>query len=229
MFGWLRGLIKFGVIVSHFGFAPPVEQTERQGWCGGEQQVVQADGPPFEENLAGPGRVDGEPQLHDVERDVLVERVQNEPAHAVVVECAVDEQEPAQEAELSDRVVGSARRLQALVARDADADARLLDHGHVVGAVADGQRHLARLLRHRVHHLRLLAGRHPAADHRPALEAQQQKVLLQVATHGVLERCAVDDERHGRRVARRRVIALRRQPATNHRPRTLAFANNGPR
>ena len=35
--------------------------------------------------------------------------------------------------------------MQALVAGDADADVGFLDHGHVVGAVADGQADVARV------------------------------------------------------------------------------------
>lgn len=41
--------------------------------------------------------------------------------------------------ELSDGVVGVVDRLAALLAHDADADVRCLDHSHVIGAVADGE------------------------------------------------------------------------------------------
>ena len=46
---------------------------------------------------------------------------------------------------LCDGEVRGVGRLQALVAGDADADVGFLDHGHVVGAVADGQADVARV------------------------------------------------------------------------------------
>lgn len=50
--------------------------------------------------VASPGGVDGEPELDDVEADVLVEGVQDEFADARVVPRAVDQQQPQQETEL---------------------------------------------------------------------------------------------------------------------------------
>ena len=75
--------------------------------------------------------------------------VQDEQADPEVVPKPVDEQQPLQEGELGDRVVGTSNRLHPLVARHADADVRLLDHRHVVGAVADRERDRLR------HHVRL--------------------------------------------------------------------------
>ena len=46
---------------------------------------------------------------------------------------------------LCDGEVRGVGRLQALVAGDADPDIGFLDHGHVVGAVADGQADVARV------------------------------------------------------------------------------------
>ena len=114
----------------------------------------------------------GEPKFNDVEGDVLVERVEDESAHAVVIGGAVDEKEATEEAELSDGIIRSAGRLQALHSRDADSDMGFLDHGHVVGTVADGQRHGLRLNCHGLHYLGLLAGRYATANDRPTLQAQ---------------------------------------------------------
>eukprot|EP00961_Rhodomonas_salina_P087105 1171630-Rhodomonas_salina.3 len=72
--------------------------------------------------------------------------------------------------DLGDGVVGAAHGLEALVAADADADVGLGDHGHVVGAVADGERHGLGLhaVAHHAHDLPLLVRRDPARDHRLA-------------------------------------------------------------
>jgi hypothetical protein len=55
------------------------------------------DGPPFEENLSGPVVVDGEPELDDVEADVLVEGVEDHFRVAGVEPGAVNEKETRQE------------------------------------------------------------------------------------------------------------------------------------
>ena len=50
---------------------------------------------------------------------------------------AVDEQQLGDVRELREREVSRERSLHALLAHDADAGARRLDHGHVVAAIAD--------------------------------------------------------------------------------------------
>ena len=86
--------------------------------------------------------------------------VQDEQADPEVVPKAVDEQQPLQEGELGDRVVGAAHRLHPLVARHADADVRLLDHRHVVAAVANRQaeRRRLRVVLDEAHDVGLFAG-----------------------------------------------------------------------
>lgn len=68
--------------------------------------------PPLEEDLPGPVVVEGEPQLDDVEADVLVEGVEDDLGDARVVPGPVDEQQPGQVAELSDGEVGRVGRLR---------------------------------------------------------------------------------------------------------------------
>ena len=58
----------------------------------------------------------------------LEEAVLRDEGGAVVCEAAVHEQQVLEEAELRDAVVRGARRLLPLLAQDADADVRLLDH-----------------------------------------------------------------------------------------------------
>ncbi|RDA96026.1 hypothetical protein CP533_5785 [Ophiocordyceps camponoti-saundersi (nom. inval.)] len=78
-----------------------------------------------------------------IEEHLLPKGAEDELGRPHVVPPTVDEDEPLKEAELGDGVVGHARRLETLLAGDADADVALLDHGEVVGAVADGQRQAA--------------------------------------------------------------------------------------
>mmetsp|Transcript_3974 Transcript_3974/g.11312 ORF Transcript_3974/g.11312 Transcript_3974/m.11312 type:complete len:311 (+) Transcript_3974:1725-2657(+) len=104
------------------------------------------------------------------------------------------QQQRAQEPELRNRKVGRHHSLHALLARDADADVRLLDHADVVGAVADRQRHVAVRLDERSH-LRLLQRRHAAADARLALERRLQEDGRDSLRQRVRERLAVND--HG--------------------------------
>lgn len=65
-----------------------------------------------------------EPEVAHGEREVLVEEVAQELAHAVVGPAPVHQQQPLQEAELRDRVVRRQHRLHALLPRDAHADVR---------------------------------------------------------------------------------------------------------
>ena len=62
--------------------------------------VVEADGPALEDDLAREAAENGEPELDDVETDVLVERVENELGEAAVAPRAVHEQQPVQVLEL---------------------------------------------------------------------------------------------------------------------------------
>lgn len=80
--------------------------------------IVETDGPPFEQNLPGPARVDSEPQFDNVETDVLVEWVQNQFAHSAVIPRAVDKQQTFQKAKLRDGIIGGAGRLKTFHARD---------------------------------------------------------------------------------------------------------------
>ena len=97
-------------------------------------------------------------------------RVPDELRGAPVVPAPVHEQQPLEEAELRDRKVGGVDRLAALLARDADADVRLLDHADVVRAVADRERDgpAAALAPHERDELALLRGGHAARDDRAA-------------------------------------------------------------
>ena len=99
-----------------------------------------------------------------VEVDRLVEEVLHHIGDARVVEIAVHEQETLQELELGEGEVGRYRCTSALFAVQTDANVRLLDHGHVVGAVADGgrQRRAACMLDH-LDYVGLLRRRHAAA------------------------------------------------------------------
>jgi hypothetical protein len=50
----------------------------------------------------------------------------------------VDEEKPAKEAELGDRVIRGAGRVKTFHARDTDANVGLLDQGDDVGSIANG-------------------------------------------------------------------------------------------
>ena len=62
--------------------------------------------PPLKQHLPGPVVVEGEPQLDDVEADVLVEAVEDHLGDAGVVPRAVHQEQAGQVAELGDRKVG---------------------------------------------------------------------------------------------------------------------------
>ncbi len=135
----------------------------------------------------------GEPELNDVEGNVLVEGVENETAHSVVIGGAVNEKKPTEEAELGDRVIRSAGCLETLHTGDTDANVSLLNHGNIIGSVSNGQRHRLRLNCYSLNNFRLLTGRHSTANDGPALQAQLEEILLQVTAHGIFQGLAVND------------------------------------
>ena len=107
----------------------------------GAERVERQPHPVLEEGRA---RVARDPRVvHDHEdlNHVPPERKQRVGAGAAVVPPAVNEEELLQILELPDREVRVVHRLAPLAARYPDANLRLLDHGHVVGAVAYRQGH----------------------------------------------------------------------------------------
>lgn len=75
--GLLRRLVQLGVLEHGLGGARAVEQPHGQRRPRREHHVVQADGPALEQDLAGPARIDREPQLNHVQANVLVETVED--------------------------------------------------------------------------------------------------------------------------------------------------------
>jgi hypothetical protein len=113
-------------------------------------------------------RSEGRPMTHvelrHVKDDVLVERVEDQFGQPLVTPRAVDEQQLLQVLELRDGDVGRPRRLETFDARDADANVRCLNHGHVVGAVADGKQDRFGIVLDELDNERLLQRRDSAAD-----------------------------------------------------------------
>mmetsp|Transcript_26182 Transcript_26182/g.67338 ORF Transcript_26182/g.67338 Transcript_26182/m.67338 type:complete len:422 (-) Transcript_26182:24-1289(-) len=121
-----------------------------------------------------------------------------------------------QEAELREGKVAVVDGLPTLLAHDAHADIRGLDHRHVVGAVADAQhlgghlllkaalpgnhalgvphRQLHLVVLHQPDDARLLAGRGAADHHAAAVGAQLREQRLQVGAQDMAERVAVHHE-----------------------------------
>ena len=110
---------------------------------------------------------------------------------------AVDEQQVREEAEPANGKVGRVHGLAALVARNADAEMRALNHGNVVGAVAHGKAearaHLGLL--DDADNVGLLARRNAAANHRVALGAHTHKLAGQLIRQRMFQRRAVNHQK----------------------------------
>jgi len=104
-------------------------------------------------------------------------RVQDELAQALVRPGPVNEQQLLEEAELADGDVGRARRLQTLVARDADANMGSLNHRHIVGAVSNGEQDGLEVLLDELDDEGLLQRRHTAAHDRLAHDGELEERL----------------------------------------------------
>lgn len=109
------------------------------------------------------------PKMAERERDIFVKKISQKLAHAIVRPSAVHQQQTFQVPELSDRIVAGQDGLHSLLAGDADTDVGRLNHGHVVGSVADGQRDRLLHALNQLHHQRLLQRSDAATNHSLAL------------------------------------------------------------
>ena len=143
-----------------------------------------------------PGRVDLEPEQCAGVHHLLVEEEVDHLAVPIVRPVAVHQQQALEEAELADGVVGRVYRLQTLLACNADTDLGRLDHRHVIGTVADGQRDGLELVPHKAHHERLLQWAHTAAHHDAATRGHTEHQLLrELLLHDAVQRTALDHQR----------------------------------
>eukprot|EP00760_Papus_ankaliazontas_P035093 PhM_4_TR7614/c0_g1_i3/m.4559 len=138
------------------------KQTHSERGQQREDHIVAHDDPRVVERLAAEAVVEGEEELRHAVDEVLVEAVLDELRVADEAVAAVDGEQAPQVAEARDGVVAGALCLRALEADHADAHLRLLNHRHVVRAVADAEARVAVLLEHG-DDVGLLQRRHAAA------------------------------------------------------------------
>lgn len=108
---------------------------------------------------------------------------------------AVHQQHALQHRKVGERKVGAQRRLSALLAHNAEADVRLLDHRHIVRTVANGTGNRgARRRFHQLHHLAFLQRTEATAEHRPAAHRHVAEAVACV-TQRRRQTGAVDQQR----------------------------------
>ncbi len=145
-------------------------------------------------HLSAEAAEEGVPKVTEREREVLVEEVPQELADSEVRPTAVHQKQALEESELSDAVIGGKDGLHAFLTRNAHADVRRFDHGDVIGAVADGQRHRLLVLFDELDHEGLLKRRHAAADDGVAALGHLQEKQLHLFGEREHERVPGDDE-----------------------------------
>lgn len=104
-------------------------------------------------------------------RTHLVEEIGNRLGQPAVAPAAVDKHEPGQETELPDGIVRTHGGLSTFFTSNTHSHMRLLDHGHVVGAITDTKGHDIQPLLHHPHDGRLLRRANTTAQHGSALLA----------------------------------------------------------
>lgn len=123
-----------GVAVEEAGTDELVEDADDKGREEGEEDVVRGEGPGFVDDFAGEAVLEGVleddalvantliqdlrgrragtyPKLGHEHGNVLVERIQDDLAHAVVAPCAMHQQKLAKETKLADCNVSTSRGL----------------------------------------------------------------------------------------------------------------------
>ena len=161
-------------------------------------KLSEAEHPEGNPNSLGrtPTTVDLIPPQHANTDDILVEEVddpEESVSEPIPYEClpvdshipiprirpvTMHEQQTLEEAELRNRIVGRVDSLQALLAGDAHTNVCGLNHGHVVGAIADCKRHGVQPVLDHLDHERFLQRRDATADDAFALHGQAQEESL---------------------------------------------------
>mmetsp|Transcript_2771 Transcript_2771/g.8936 ORF Transcript_2771/g.8936 Transcript_2771/m.8936 type:complete len:237 (+) Transcript_2771:1024-1734(+) len=117
-------------------------------------------------------------------------------SRALVRVAAVPQEQTRQKGKLSDGKVRRERRLLSLLADNAQADVRSLDHGDVVAAVADCSNLLARRGPQEHHNVGLLGRRAPAAHDGGRMDRTQRKLVTHRVEDDLQCRPFNDDGRH---------------------------------
>ena len=137
-----------------------------EAWPGGEEPIEEGGEPVRVVDLPTEPGIVSEVHFAEDQDEVLVEVVAYHLGDSYVAISPMHHQESLQVLKLADGVVGSARRLGALLTSNAYANVCLRYHGHIVCAIPDGKSGVALLLFGEEHHISLLFGTHAAADHR---------------------------------------------------------------
>jgi hypothetical protein len=133
---------------------------------GGEEPIEESGEPVRVVDLPTEPGIVSEVHFAEDQDEILVEVVAYHLGDSYVAISPVHHQESLKELELTDGVVGRARRLGALLTSNAYANVCLRYHGYIVCAIPDGKSDVALLLFGEEHHISLLFGTYAAADHR---------------------------------------------------------------
>lgn len=138
----------------------------------------------------------------------FVEEISNRLCKAPVGPASMHENQPTQKSELTNGVVRRHDRLTSLFSCNTHANVGLLDHGNIIGTVANSKGKTIQSSLHHVHDLGLLTRTNPAAKNSFALLAEQQELLLQAVVQNQFKRLSINDNSVSR--SRGFVVCLRR-------------------
>ena len=158
----------------------PVKNTKCYYWHTCEHDIVQLDVPLIEDcHGAEPAEV-GKKIVRHRQRNILVEKVEDEIGDACVASSSMDEDQPPQLLKLGDGKVRGLNCSHAFVAKQTDSNVGFIDHGDVVVPVTDSHSNqtLVVLLDH-ADHVSLLFGRDATADNGLARLADPDEVLAE--------------------------------------------------
>lgn len=134
------------------------------------------------------------PELCEVQRNVLVKVIKDHLAESLVRPRAVDQEKLLKEPELSNGKIGAACCLQAFDTADTNADMGRLNHGHIVGTIANGEQDGLVVLFDEFDDERLLERRDTAADDGLAHDGQFKHYLFNVFFERKGQRATIDDQ-----------------------------------
>mmetsp|Transcript_12391 Transcript_12391/g.31084 ORF Transcript_12391/g.31084 Transcript_12391/m.31084 type:complete len:280 (-) Transcript_12391:236-1075(-) len=190
------GAVELRLGLDHPRFEVTIQNGKEHDGKRGEEEVVARLVGVVKQWLAREAVEEGEPEEREGKRNVLVDEIANHGADPVVAPSPVDEEKPLQEAKPREGIVGRQHGLLPLLAPDADTNVRGVDHGDIVGAVADRKGDLAgHVVLDQESYLSLLRGRDSTANDRFAPYSDVEKRWTNRRLHARPEAGPVDDER----------------------------------
>lgn len=134
------------------------------------------------------------PELCHIEGNVLVEGIQNHTTNSVVTPCAMNKKQLSKVSELSNRNIRRPSCLETFHTADTNTNMGSLNHGHIVGTIANSKEQRFEMSFNQFNNERLLEGRNATSQELVSLSSfpwENQLGNIIPANHCLAHNCQV--------------------------------------